>query len=198
MSLPVSRFHAAQACVLERQRASEAEARKALDRQEQNVPRAMSALPPLLQEPSRLGVKAWHAILGYRVPRPEFRVGQLDAELLDEELVGLLKGQVDGAFKYFDVSLQLFSSSSSSGVSIGLLVSLTDGLRFSGSLIHTTDTWKKSCYCFEQSCSSSLSGTIMHLTEPRSRISSMPMQEVTCRFRLLPRNCKKPFTRYSP
>jgi peroxin-2 len=33
--------------------------------------------------------------------RPEFRVGQVDAELLDEELLELLKGQVGEGLKYF-------------------------------------------------------------------------------------------------
>ena len=36
--------------------------------------------------------------------RPAFRVGQLDTELLDEELLGLLKGQMWGGLKYFRVS----------------------------------------------------------------------------------------------
>jgi len=36
--------------------------------------------------------------------RPAFRVGQLDTELLDEELLDLLKGQLWGGLKYFRVS----------------------------------------------------------------------------------------------
>lgn len=36
--------------------------------------------------------------------RPAFRVGQLDTELLDEELLELLKGQLWGGLKYFRVS----------------------------------------------------------------------------------------------
>lgn len=35
--------------------------------------------------------------------RPSFRVGQLDTELLDEELLELLKGQLWGGLKYFRV-----------------------------------------------------------------------------------------------
>lgn len=35
--------------------------------------------------------------------RPSFRVGQLDTELLDEELLDLLKGQLWGGLKYFRV-----------------------------------------------------------------------------------------------
>lgn len=35
--------------------------------------------------------------------KPAFRVGQLDTELLDEELLDLLKGQLWGGLKYFRV-----------------------------------------------------------------------------------------------
>ncbi|KAF2032863.1 peroxisomal biogenesis factor 2 [Setomelanomma holmii] len=44
---------------------------------------------------------AWDAISGREGTRPEFRVGQVDAELLDEELLELLKGQVGEGLKYF-------------------------------------------------------------------------------------------------
>ncbi|KAF2822382.1 hypothetical protein CC86DRAFT_372918 [Ophiobolus disseminans] len=45
--------------------------------------------------------RAWDAIKGREGTRPEFRVGQVDAELLDEELLELLKGQVGEGLKYF-------------------------------------------------------------------------------------------------
>ena len=45
----------------------------------------------------------WNSIKGREGTRPAFRVGQVDAELLDEELLGLLKGQVGDALKYFGV-----------------------------------------------------------------------------------------------
>lgn len=38
--------------------------------------------------------------------RPAFRVGQLDTELLDEELLDLLKGQLWGGLKYFRVCMR--------------------------------------------------------------------------------------------
>jgi peroxin-2 len=44
---------------------------------------------------------AWDAIKGRSGTRPSFRVGQVDAELLDEELLDLLKGQVNEGLKYF-------------------------------------------------------------------------------------------------
>lgn len=43
----------------------------------------------------------WDSIKGREGTRPAFRVGQVDAELLDEELLGLLKGQVGEGLKYF-------------------------------------------------------------------------------------------------
>ncbi|KAF4925979.1 Peroxisomal biogenesis factor 2, partial [Colletotrichum viniferum] len=49
---------------------------------------------------SRLG-SAWDAISSHDGTRPAFRVGQVDAELLDDELLELLRGQVGDALKYF-------------------------------------------------------------------------------------------------
>ncbi|KYK56763.1 peroxisomal biogenesis factor 2 [Drechmeria coniospora] len=43
----------------------------------------------------------WEAVSSRQGTRPAFRVSQVDAELLDEELVDLLKAQVGDAFKYF-------------------------------------------------------------------------------------------------
>ena len=37
--------------------------------------------------------------------KPAFRVGQLDTELLDEELLDLLKGHLWSGFKYFNVCI---------------------------------------------------------------------------------------------
>lgn len=44
---------------------------------------------------------AWDAISSREGTRPAFRVAQVDAELLDDELVDLLKSQVADALKYF-------------------------------------------------------------------------------------------------
>ncbi|KAK2014885.1 hypothetical protein LZ32DRAFT_602941 [Colletotrichum eremochloae] len=49
---------------------------------------------------SRLGL-AWDSISSQEGTRPAFRVGQVDAELLDDELLELLRGQVGDALKYF-------------------------------------------------------------------------------------------------
>ncbi|PHH71727.1 hypothetical protein CDD83_5110 [Cordyceps sp. RAO-2017] len=44
---------------------------------------------------------AWEAASSREGTRPAFRVAQVDAELLDDELVELLRGQVGDALKYF-------------------------------------------------------------------------------------------------
>jgi peroxin-2 len=50
------------------------------------------------------GWSLWNSVKGRDGTRPAFRVGQVDAELLDEELLGLMKNQVGDALKYFGVS----------------------------------------------------------------------------------------------
>ncbi|PYI13917.1 putative peroxisome biosynthesis protein [Aspergillus violaceofuscus CBS 115571] len=97
-------FAAAQERVLERRRLREAEARSRLAEQQQSHPlnhAALQNLPyPLNKLPSS-GISIWNAIRGREGLRPAYRVGQVDAELLDEELLGLLKGQVGDALKYY-------------------------------------------------------------------------------------------------
>ena len=98
-------FAAAQQRVLERRRLREAEsrARHAQQRASPISPAAVQRLPyPLNRLPSS-GWRIWNSIKGREGTRPAFRVGQVDAELLDEELLGLLKGQVGDALKYFGV-----------------------------------------------------------------------------------------------
>ncbi|KAM3436367.1 hypothetical protein MY4824_004335 [Beauveria thailandica] len=56
----------------------------------QRLPFPLSGLAP-----------AWDAVSSREGTRPAFRVAQVDAELLDDELVGLLKAQVTEALRYF-------------------------------------------------------------------------------------------------
>ncbi|KAK4229695.1 peroxisomal biogenesis factor 2 [Podospora fimiseda] len=56
---------------------------------------------PLLRRLGNSTLSIWDAISSREGTRPAFRVGQVDAELLDEELVDLLKNQVGDAVKYF-------------------------------------------------------------------------------------------------
>ncbi|KAL8766031.1 MAG: hypothetical protein Q9209_007060 [Squamulea sp. 1 TL-2023] len=67
---------------------------------------ASSHLPFPLKSWSQTGIQAWDTIKGRDGTRPAFRVGQVDAELLDEELLELLKGQVGDALKYFGSHLR--------------------------------------------------------------------------------------------
>jgi peroxin-2 len=63
--------------------------------------RALSRLPYPLNSLGSAGVSAWDAIKGREGTRPSFRVGQVDAELLDEELLELLRNQVAEGLKHF-------------------------------------------------------------------------------------------------
>lgn len=99
-------FAAAQERVLERRRLRDAEVRAhhtAQQRASPISPAIVRRLPyPLNRFPST-GWQIWNTVKGRQGTRPAFRVGQVDAELLDEELLGLMKGQVGDALKYFGV-----------------------------------------------------------------------------------------------
>lgn len=93
--MPAADFAAAQQRIAAR-RAQRAASQRAHHETSQTS-RALSRLPfPF----GRLST-AWDAIKGREGTRPEFRVGQVDAELLDEELLELLKGQVGEGLKHF-------------------------------------------------------------------------------------------------
>lgn len=99
-----SDFAAAQQRVLARHRAQKAEARTRSE-----AHRVLPASNPLLRLPSPLNglgqqrARIWNTVGGREGTRPEFRVVQVDAELLDEELLGLLKGQVGEGLKFLGV-----------------------------------------------------------------------------------------------
>ncbi|EEH42793.1 uncharacterized protein PADG_07613 [Paracoccidioides brasiliensis Pb18] len=94
-------FAAAQERILERRRLGEAEARGRLPERSARLPAAIERLPYPLSRVSDAGVILWDTIKGREGTKPAFRVGQVDAELLDEELLTLLKGQVGEGLKYF-------------------------------------------------------------------------------------------------
>jgi peroxin-2 len=76
---------------------------------EHNASRARGQINQLPYGLSRLGqpgLQIWDAIRGREGTQPAFRVGQVDAELLDEELLELLKGRVGEALKYFGGHIQ--------------------------------------------------------------------------------------------
>ncbi|RDW76006.1 hypothetical protein BP5796_06827 [Coleophoma crateriformis] len=101
-------FALAQQRLAERRQAREAEAqsRIAAQREVSRATEQLNRLPPPLRRIGEAGLTTWISIRGREGTRPAFRVGQVDAELLDEELLDLLKGQVGEALKYFGTHLQ--------------------------------------------------------------------------------------------
>lgn len=96
-------FAQAQQRLAARRQAREAEtAARVAARQSASQLRARIAATqsPLLRRIGASTLSFWDAISGREGTRPAFRVGQVDAELLDEELVELLRGQVGDALKY--------------------------------------------------------------------------------------------------
>ncbi|KAI2603863.1 Pex12 amino terminal region-domain-containing protein [Hypoxylon fragiforme] len=96
-------FAQAQQRLAARRQAREQEFQTRLDATRQ-ASRAWSEVTRLPYPLNRLGVSslsAWEVISSREGTRPAFRVGQVDAELLDEDLVGQLREQVGEALKYF-------------------------------------------------------------------------------------------------
>ncbi|KAK1755235.1 Pex12 amino terminal region-domain-containing protein [Echria macrotheca] len=96
-------FAAAQQRLAARRQAREAEnaARAAAQRSESQLrARIEASQSPLLRRLGSSTLSFWDAISTREGTRPAFRVGQVDAELLDEELVELLRGQVGNALRY--------------------------------------------------------------------------------------------------
>lgn len=101
-------FALAQQRLAARRQAREAETQSRIAAQ-QEASRALeqiNRLPPPLARLGIVGISVWDKIKGREGTRPSFRVGQVDAELLDEELLELLKGQVGEALRYFGSHLQ--------------------------------------------------------------------------------------------
>lgn len=99
--MPAADFAAAQERIAARRAQRAANQRSQHDSAQQSSARALSRLPFPFGRLSSTGLSAWDAIKGRSGTRPEFRVGQVDAELLDEELLSLLKEQVGEGLKYF-------------------------------------------------------------------------------------------------
>lgn len=101
-------FALAQQRLAVRRQAREAEAQSRLAAQQQasRASEQLSRLPYPLGRIGQAGVATWDSIRGREGTRPAFRVGQVDAELLDEELLQLLKAQFGEALKYYGSHLQ--------------------------------------------------------------------------------------------
>lgn len=96
-------FAAAQARLAARRQRIEAQTQA--QRQERDAARSIptSRLPLPFRSLGDASLTLWDSIKGREGTQPAFRVGQVDAELLDEELLELLKGQVGDALKYYGV-----------------------------------------------------------------------------------------------
>ncbi|KAF7543975.1 hypothetical protein G7046_g9887 [Stylonectria norvegica] len=106
-------------------RAAETTARLAAQHESSTARAKIERLPfPL----NRLG-SAWDAASTREGTRPAFRVGQVDAELLDGELVDILKEQACDALKYFG----------------GGICMMTDARR-TGPILVAPSRWQKSLY----------------------------------------------------
>ncbi len=115
--MPAADFAAAQARIaarrqqrlLEQQRGHRSNARTPLVASSNGSSGPEPSLRPTRQSPldnlANTGLMVWDSIRGREGTKPAFRVGQVDAELLDEELLELLKGQVGEGMKYYGVGL---------------------------------------------------------------------------------------------
>jgi peroxin-2 len=115
--MPAADFAAAQARIaarrqqrlLEQQRAHRSNARAPLIPSSNGSSGPEPSLRRTRQSPldnlANTGLMVWDSIRGREGTKPAFRVGQVDAELLDEELLELLKGQVGEGMKYYGVGL---------------------------------------------------------------------------------------------
>ncbi|KAF3762158.1 hypothetical protein M406DRAFT_228222, partial [Cryphonectria parasitica EP155] len=96
-------FAQAQARLAERRAAREAQSRARVAA-DQSASRLRSQLAsnrsPLLRAFGGRALSLWDSLSSREGTRPAFRVGQVDAELLDEELLTLLQEQVGDALKY--------------------------------------------------------------------------------------------------
>ena len=98
-------FQLAQQRIAARRGGQDVRAHKQLGNQSSpSVEHTAGGLPFPLSRFGRTTSSSLASIRGREGTRPAFRVGQVDAELLDEELLELLKGQVGEGLKYFNVS----------------------------------------------------------------------------------------------
>ncbi|KAK4680894.1 peroxisome assembly protein (Peroxin-2) [Podospora pseudoanserina] len=97
-------FAQAQQRLIARRQARDAQeaARVAAQQSESQLrARIAASQSPLLRRLGASTLSLWDTISSREGTRPAFRVGQVDAELLDEELVELMKGQVGEAVRYY-------------------------------------------------------------------------------------------------
>lgn len=97
-------FAAAHERVLSRQREAATTALTRLSAQRSaHASNPLSHLPYPFTTLGQRSLETWDVIKGREGTRPAFRVGQVDAELLDEELLELLRGQIGEGLRGFGV-----------------------------------------------------------------------------------------------
>ncbi|KAI0400187.1 Pex12 amino terminal region-domain-containing protein [Xylaria palmicola] len=87
-------------------REREAQAQLAAHREASRAWSRVGRLPFPLDRLGSTSLSAWELISSREGTRPAFRVGQVDAELLDEDLVQQLRDQVGEALKYWGANLR--------------------------------------------------------------------------------------------
>ncbi|KAK5741057.1 peroxisome assembly protein (Peroxin-2) [Elasticomyces elasticus] len=99
-------FAAAQQRIIARRVARNAQAASitAIQQSERNA--SLIRLPPSLRVLANQTLNFWNTVRSPYGTRPAFRVGQVDAELLDEELINLLKSQAGDGLKLFGAHLK--------------------------------------------------------------------------------------------
>ncbi|KAI1368305.1 Pex12 amino terminal region-domain-containing protein [Xylaria arbuscula] len=107
MSSSTSFAEAQQRLALRRQaREREAQAHLTAHREASRAWSQVTRLPFPLDRLGSSSLSAWELVSSREGTRPAFRVGQVDAELLDGELVQLLRDQVGDALKYLGTNLK--------------------------------------------------------------------------------------------
>lgn len=99
-------FAAAQQRILARRAASAAQQRSLALQHEHERNQRLHRLPPSLRTAAFEVTDVWNVIKSPFGTRPAFRVGQVDAELLDEELLDLLKNQAGEGLKLLGAHLK--------------------------------------------------------------------------------------------
>lgn len=99
-------FAAAQQRIIARRAARDAQARAEADSKGLQRTASLLRLPPTLRVVAHQALSVWDVVKSPYGTRPAFRVGQLDAELLDEELLNLLKNQAGEGLKLFGAHLK--------------------------------------------------------------------------------------------
>ncbi len=109
-------FAAAHERVLSRQRAAATAASTRLSAQRSaHASNPLSRLPYPFTTLGQRSLETWDVIKGREGTRPAFRVGQVDAELLDEELLELLRVQIGEGLRGFGVGDVFVSWDTASG-----------------------------------------------------------------------------------